>query len=312
MIEQMWTAFNAEDSWLPFMIPFCTLWLPAFLYCNFAAPNVSTEDRPTASSPSLQPSATAPPPTTISSATTTDTATPSSSSSSSSSKEKASKEKLSYHNLTALHNFFNISGVVASLFALYVNDDDVLRERVLCMYTWSYFSVDLVDCLIRGDVPFTFHAIFSIIITYWHFTIPICGLVRNQARSLLLETSSPFLLLAKRTRNPLHFAIFAAVFFVVRVLGVPLIVLDLVRNGLPKTHYYILGATCFYALNLYWFYRVSIAEHARDQSHNLWTRQYATTYVTTFRFVSRPVLILCSTRINHGCTLPFSPSLCRS
>jgi hypothetical protein len=73
----------------------------------------------------------------------------------------------------------------------------------------------------------------------------------------LCELSTPFLHLAKLTRRPIHFALFALVFTACRIVWLPMIVHQLrSQGGLSYIDARVLGVVAFYALNLYWYYKI--------------------------------------------------------
>lgn len=166
-------------------------------------------------------------------------------------------ERPVFHKWSTLHNFFNYTAIVLGVASLYFNDDTVFNERIVILWSLSYFSVDLIDCLIRGDVAFSLHAVFCLVIGVWNHNKPLCREIRANSKAMFFELSSPFLVLAKQTRKPHHFAMFAIVFTVCRIVWIPILIYSLQQHDMPLTDPYRIVLTAFYGLNLYWYYKVS-------------------------------------------------------
>lgn len=92
-----------------------------------------------------------------------------------------------------------------------------------------YFVVDLIDCVERRDVPFIGHATCCLFLGRANYVHPACRALRMSSKAALLECSSPFLHFAKRTRQPLHFVLFAVVFTVCRIVWIPILMMQLLQ-----------------------------------------------------------------------------------
>ena len=194
----LWDAYNAEDSFLPFWIPFLGLWLPALAYCW--------------------------------------------------------REKRQFHRFYLLHNIHNIGGILLALVSIYCNDDAIFNERVHILWSASYFSVDLVDCGTRGDWGYSLHAVLSLTLSACNYTIPLGRQLRMNSKGFLTEISTPFMHLCKKTRRTSHFALFALVYTLCRVVWIPYLGWQLHQHGLAWTVMAVIGA--FYVLNLYWYVKI--------------------------------------------------------
>lgn len=168
----------------------------------------------------------------------------------------SSSKRPEFHNWQAYHNLHNFGGMAIALLSLYFGDDSVFNERISILWTLGYFLVDLLDCLWRRDVAFSLHAIFCIVLGTGCYTSPVFRLLRINSKALLCELSSPFLHIAKRTRTPLHFLMFALVFMLCRVLWLPYFLSELRHHNLSWYDFRVYFLLLFYGLNLYWFYKI--------------------------------------------------------
>ena len=137
---------------------------------------------------------------------------------------------LPWHEWHELHNIHNMGAVLLALISLYYNDDTIFNERISILWNWSYFVVDLVDTATRIDIPYVLHAICCLGLGYFNYTTPLCRDLRMNSKACLLETSSPFLHVAKRTKNPIHFLLFALAFTLCRIVWIPVMMVQLRRH----------------------------------------------------------------------------------
>ena len=161
-----------------------------------------------------------------------------------------------FHKLLWLHNIHNIGTIVIGLISLYINDDRFFHERISILWNLSYFTVDILDTVLRGDVAFTVHAVFCLILGTCNLRGRILQQIRANSKASLYECSSPFLHYAKITRKPEHFALFGLVFTLCRIIWIPMMIKELIASGLP---WYDLSPACltgFYCLNLFWYYKI--------------------------------------------------------
>lgn len=161
-----------------------------------------------------------------------------------------------FHKWQAFHNFHNFGGMGLAFASLYFDDDTIFNERISILWTFGYFCVDLVDTLLRRDVAFSLHAILCLVLGMGCYTSPIFRLLRINSKALLCELSSPLMHVAKRTREPLHFLLFAIVFFLCRIVWLPYFLSELRFFDLKWFDFRIYFLVGFYLLNLYWFYKI--------------------------------------------------------
>jgi len=157
----------------------------------------------------------------------------------------------------ALHNLHNVGAFTLGIVSLYFGDDTTFGERIPILWSIGYFVVDLWDCLLRGDVAYTTHATICLALGYGNYSSPQCRALRMNSKATLCELSNPFLAVSRKTRKPLHFAVFALVFTCCRILWIPCLVYQLrVVAGMEWTNPRLLGVCGFYCLNLYWYFKI--------------------------------------------------------
>lgn len=166
------------------------------------------------------------------------------------------KERPVFVKWTAMLNFHNTIAIIMALLSIYINNDDIFNERIPILWSLGYFGVDLVDCLIRLDWEYSLHAIFCVVLGVSNYFSPVCRILRMNSKAQLCESSSPFLYLAKATRNPLHFALFALVFTICRILWIPYLLYQVRTYGLEWTDYRILFLIGFFCLNFFWWIKI--------------------------------------------------------
>ncbi|EEC45844.1 predicted protein [Phaeodactylum tricornutum CCAP 1055/1] len=161
-----------------------------------------------------------------------------------------------FHKWTLLHSFHNFGAIVLGLISLYYDNDAVFSERLSILWSMAYFLVDIVDCIVRGDVAYTVHATFCLLLGVANYTTPVCRELRMNSKAALLECSTPFLYVAKTTRHPAHFILFALAFTLCRIVWVPVLSLQLKQAGRGYTDYLQLALCGFYCLNLFWYAKI--------------------------------------------------------
>lgn len=105
----------------------------------------------------------------------------------------------------------------------------------------------------------SFHAFCCVLLGYGNYMRPLHQQLRLNSMAFMCELSSPFLYQAKRTRAPLHFALFALVFTLCRICWIPYIIYTIYAKvgGFHWTTDFIMPmVTGFYALNIYWWSKI--------------------------------------------------------
>ena len=123
------------------------------------------------------------------------------------------------------------------------------KDVIAIYFSGAYFILDLLACIYKRDIAFTFHAVLSILM------ISLCamGMFVDQrpVRLLFAEVSTPLLYAWKENKQKNTFGAFIAVFFVCRILLIPYVLLDLLGAGR-----YLMLPVLWYILNLLWFYKL--------------------------------------------------------
>jgi hypothetical protein len=166
-------------------------------------------------------------------------------------------DRPNFHKWHLIHDIHHIAVIILSLFSLYFDDDTIFNERIGILWAMAFYAVDCVDCLSRGRVAYTVHALLCCTFAIAALHVPFCRELRYSSRIAQFAWSTPVLHYAMATRKPRDFFVFALVFFLCRIVFFPLfIILPGLRHGLSWTHWLACGAYIFYGLNLYWFYRI--------------------------------------------------------
>jgi TLC domain len=162
-----------------------------------------------------------------------------------------------FHDWLFLHNVHNLTAIVVGGACLCIADEKVFDEKYLIFFSLSYFLMDLVDCMIRMDYAYTAHAFFCVALSLGNYSIPTCRTLRTHSMASLIELSSPFFHVAKTTKKPLHFLLFALVFTVCRIIWVPVIMKRVHDGGVifPYDPVQIL-LSGFYLLNCFWYFKI--------------------------------------------------------
>ena len=168
---------------------------------------------------------------------------------------------LPWHEWHELHNVHNMGAIILACLSLYLQDDAVFNERVVILFNLSYFIIDLVDTARRHDIPYVLHAIFCLVLGSFNYATPLSRALRMNSKAALLELSSPFLHVAKRTRVPWHFILFALAFTLCRIVWIPIMIRQLVAgtpegDKLEPTDVPVILVGLFYLLNWFWYLNI--------------------------------------------------------
>ncbi len=153
-------------------------------------------------------------------------------------------------------NLFLITGnhVVGMTFAtlsLYFDDETKFRESILLSWYASYFVVDLLDCIYRGDVVFSIHAVLSLALSRINY-LPKYYFLRTGSKGAFTELSSFFLSKWKKSKKKIDFQIFTVVFFFCRLVWVPVFMVGAAKV-VDIDGFVIYATVAFYLLQLLFF-----------------------------------------------------------
>jgi hypothetical protein len=168
-----------------------------------------------------------------------------------------------YHRWTVLFNLHHAGAVIFGILSLAVRDDALFNERVPILWSLSYFTVDVVDCALRADATYLFHAVLCWCLGYANYSRPILRLLRMNSKAALCEISTPLMHWSRQTRDPVIFCTFAVAFTVVRIIWVPVMFRQCLDAGMTlsfrnplRTDPVLCGLAAFYGLNLFWYHKI--------------------------------------------------------
>jgi hypothetical protein len=162
-----------------------------------------------------------------------------------------------FHRWYTLHNFHNIVAICIGLVSIYYNDDAILNERVSCLFSSGYFIIDSIDCATRGDMVYLAHGVFCFLFGYANYNVPILRMMRMNSKATFCEFSNPFMHLAKKTRDPFHFLLFAIVFTLCRIVWLPILYFQCIESGhMTYTSPWLMLLVAFYGLNWMWYVKI--------------------------------------------------------
>jgi hypothetical protein len=164
--------------------------------------------------------------------------------------------RFDFHDWYYLHNFHNFGAILLGLISIYFNDDSIFTERIPILWSSGYFIVDTIDCVLRRDAVYLMHALFCLTLGLANYVTPLLRVLRMNSKATFCELSNPFLHIAKKTRNPVHFGLFAAVYTLCRIVWLPIMLHQLSTAGMAWTEPPFLGVLAFYALNVWWYYKI--------------------------------------------------------
>jgi TLC domain len=163
------------------------------------------------------------------------------------------RHKYDFSKVHSLHNFHNGGAIALGLCSL----GHLVPESIPIVWSLAYFTIDTVDCYRRNDITYLVHALFCAFLGLANYNHPMLYRLKMNSQASFCEFSNPFMHLAKRTRNPIHFALFAVVFTLCRIVWLPHMYRQLQRmGGLQYDHPIMIVFTLFYLLNWYWYYKI--------------------------------------------------------
>lgn len=160
-----------------------------------------------------------------------------------------------FHRWHALHDLHNFGAIGLGFASLFFNNDSLFNERIGILWSVGYFFVDCIDCLIRSDYTYLFHGVACLFLGLTNYSTPICRSLRMNSKATMCELSNPFMHVAKRTGQPWHFALFAVVYTLCRIIWIP-IMMKQVRAELEWADYRMIALMGFYGLNLFWYAKI--------------------------------------------------------
>jgi len=165
--------------------------------------------------------------------------------------------KDTFHRWYTIHNIHNGGAVLWAILCLTGHASE--RPVAIC-WSLSYFMIDLLDCCLRQDAVYAAHALFCLVLGVANRNLLVCQALQTNSKAALLELSNPFMHLAKKTRQPWHFALFALVFTLCRMVWLPVVFYQVAvhppLDDLWIRRIVLTALALFYGLNCMWYYKI--------------------------------------------------------
>lgn len=120
--------------------------------------------------------------------------------------------------------FHAVAVVIIASLSLYFDDEAVVREELVLLFSRSFFIVDLWSCIMNRDVPFTIHAVLGILINMVCHYSGMHYEMRSASKGLLVELSTPLYYWWKNTKKKSVYILFVVIFFACRILWLPIVI----------------------------------------------------------------------------------------
>jgi len=169
------------------------------------------------------------------------------------------RDPKAFNNWLAVHNSHNSTGLLLAAISIWIDNDTILKERTIIQFTYGYFIVDFIDCVVTKNWAYIFHALIVMTIGTTNWIRPLHRQLRFHSKAYFCEFSSPFLHKAQRTRKPLDFILFAIAFTACRIVWIPIIMYQSYQamNGFHWTSDMLMPClSAFYALQLWWWFKI--------------------------------------------------------
>jgi len=165
-----------------------------------------------------------------------------------------SKDKHKFDRDGTASSIHSIIVVLLASSSLLFQGESTVSESVPLTFSCSYFLVDLLDCIVRLDSVFTFHAILSLFLNVCCHRPDIFAW-RGGSRAYMTEISTPFYNRWKLTKTKADFVILCVIFFLCRIVWVPIFLWGMYfRQSSPAEFDLLMVASlAFYVLQLAFF-----------------------------------------------------------
>jgi len=178
-----------------------------------------------------------------------------------------------YHTSKGNIHIWGNSAVISNLHSIPVCAFGILsiigvfpNEYIPLTFSFSFFLVDLADCIIRRDAPFFVHAVISIGLiatATFHPSHPLWQLT-SLSKGMLTEASTPFLNRWKATKTKKDFVIFFVMYTLFRIIWVPYFVYE-IYDAVGKVDAVCFVSAAYYALQAAWYTRmISMLRNYKD------------------------------------------------
>ncbi|KAL7437192.1 hypothetical protein ACHAXH_003088 [Discostella pseudostelligera] len=151
---------------------------------------------------------------------------------------------------TFISNLHSVPLCILALLSL----KHVIPESIPLCWSISFFIVDLLDAVVRGEIMWIVHAIISLALNVLTGRNAKHRVLRSVSKGFFAEASTPFLNHWKKSKSYLSFIMFFIAFTLCRVVWVPYFVYTtyaLYLHG--EIDYLIWPSILFYILQLAWY-----------------------------------------------------------
>mmetsp|Transcript_26256 Transcript_26256/g.60375 ORF Transcript_26256/g.60375 Transcript_26256/m.60375 type:complete len:166 (+) Transcript_26256:442-939(+) len=135
----------------------------------------------------------------------------------------------------------------------------IIPESLALSFTSCYFVVDMVDCILRKDFMFLFHAVISLALMLGSSLSPVHYKLHSYHKGMLTEGSTPMLNCWQKTKKKIHYIFFFALFTIFRIVWVPIFLSQTwphVSDGSSYDRAVIYLGYVWYLLQLAWYVKM--------------------------------------------------------
>ena len=126
-------------------------------------------------------------------------------------------------------------------------------EYNLCLFSGAYFLSDLLFEIIRKRTLFIIHHLFCIFCFYYQLTNTDTYEAKVASLAMLSELSTPFYHLQLITKNYSHSILFHKLFFISRIVWIPIMLIYLKINTESLPGSVTVMGVGFWVTNLFWY-----------------------------------------------------------
>jgi len=168
-----------------------------------------------------------------------------------------SKDKHKFDNDGFASSIHSIVVVFLASASLFFRDESIVSESMPLMFSRSYFLVDILDCIVRLDGVFTLHGILSLLLNVGCQMHPDVYAWRAGSMGYMTEISTPLYNRWKGTKSKGDFTVFCGVFFLCRIVWVPVFLWGWFRRQSPPNYDWLMAtSSVFYVLQLVFFWKI--------------------------------------------------------
>ena len=166
------------------------------------------------------------------------------------------RNSIRYARWGPVHLTHHIGAMSQASISLYLNDDSLFNERITILWSFSYFVVDVIDCLLEKHLTYSIHGVVCMILGAYNYRTPLHRELRMNSKASFIEASSLLLDTAKRTKNPQIFIAFAFLFTCCRIIWIPFLMKELLEHNMEWTDVPMILLSIFYTLNWWWYLKI--------------------------------------------------------